>query len=177
MKRLVVPDRATIETLAEQLKKASGLSDYQRIQCVLIRATLGSSAAEIARLLGWSVPTVHAIHSRWAKEGEAIFGLKPRGGRRHAYLTPAEEAAFLGPFLEAGGVLDISQIKAAFEAKVNRKVNKTTIYRMLERHGRWTGPHAEPPSRDPQARAILQGSPDGGTARAIARPSGRARTC
>ena len=40
---------------------------------MLIRATLGSSAAEIARLLGWSTATVRILHSRWAKEGDAVF--------------------------------------------------------------------------------------------------------
>lgn len=52
MKSLIVGDQATIERLVERLKQARSHAEYQRIQCVLIRATLGSSAAEIARLLG-----------------------------------------------------------------------------------------------------------------------------
>lgn len=56
------------------------------------RATLGSSAAEIARLLGWSVATVHMIHSRYSREGDALFDLKSKGGRRNQYLTLEEEA-------------------------------------------------------------------------------------
>ena len=59
MKNLVAPDQTVINVLAEQLKKAKGRPEYQRIQCVLIRATLGSSAAEVARILGWSTATVH----------------------------------------------------------------------------------------------------------------------
>jgi NAD dependent epimerase/dehydratase family enzyme len=51
MKNLVAPDQTVINALAEQLKKAKGRPEYQRIQCVLIRATLGSSAAEVARIL------------------------------------------------------------------------------------------------------------------------------
>ena len=45
-------------------------------------ATLGSKAREIAQLLGWSAATVHFIHSRFAKEGEAI------GQFVHANLVP-----------------------------------------------------------------------------------------
>jgi hypothetical protein len=66
--------------LAERPKKAKGRPEFQRIQCVLSRATLGSSAAEIPRLLGWSTPTIHVIRSRWAREGDAIFNLKAKGG-------------------------------------------------------------------------------------------------
>ena len=73
MKNLIVGDKPTVQRLAERLKRAGSHAEYQRIQCVLIRATLGSSAAEIAQLLGWSTATVHVMHSRWAKEGEAIF--------------------------------------------------------------------------------------------------------
>ena len=89
MKSLIVGDKPTVRRLAERLKRAGSHSEYQRIQCVLIRATLGSSATEIAQLLGWSTATVHVLHSRWAKEGEAIFDVRGRGGRHHQYLTPS----------------------------------------------------------------------------------------
>ena len=160
MKKLIAPDRNTIEALAERLKKAKGRPEFQRIQCVLIRVTLGSSAAEIARLLGWSTPTVHVIHSRWAKEGNAIFNLKAKGGRRHQYLTPEEEAAFLRPFLaqaEAGGMLNAVEVKIAFEALVGRPVAKSTIYRMLERQDwRKIAPRPRHPKADPAAQAAFK---------------------
>lgn len=57
-------DKPTIQRLADRLKRAQSRTEHQRIQCVLIRATLGSTAAEIAQLLGWSVVTVHVMHSR-----------------------------------------------------------------------------------------------------------------
>jgi hypothetical protein len=52
MKNLIVGDKPTVARLAERLKRASSHTEYQRIQCVLIRATLGSSASQIAQLLG-----------------------------------------------------------------------------------------------------------------------------
>lgn len=169
MKHLVTPDQAVIDVLAEQLKRAKGRPEFQRIQCVLIRATLGSSASEIARILGWSRATVHVIHSRWAKEGEAIFDLKPKGGRRHSYLTPEEEAAFLCPFLSkasAGGVLNALEIKAAFEARIGKAVHKTTIYRMLERGGwRQVVPRPRHPKSDPAAQAAFKKTRNGGSGR------------
>ena len=160
MKTLISPEPTTIEVLADRLKKAQGRSEFQRIQCVLIRATLGSSAAEIARLLGWSTTTVHMIHSRWAKEGDLVFNLKAKGGRRNHYLSLEEETAFLAPFLakgEAGGLLNVSEIKAAFEARIGTSIAKSTIYRLLERHGwRKVAPRPRHPKADPAAQAAFK---------------------
>ena len=100
MKNLMVGDKAPVERLAKRLKRASSHSEYQRIQRVLIRAALGSSAAEIAQLLGCSRATVHVMHSRWAKEGEAIFDARARGGRHHQYLRPEQEQELLAPFAQ-----------------------------------------------------------------------------
>lgn len=160
MKTLITEDKAVISALAERLKKAKGRPEYQRIQCVLIRATLGCSASKIACLLGWSTATVHVIHSRWAKEGEAIFDLKPKGGRMHQYLTPEEEEDFLRPFLAkagVGGMLNAMEIKAAFEARVGKTVAKTTIYRLLDRSGwRKIVPRPRHPKSDPAAQAAFK---------------------
>jgi transposase len=138
MKSLIECDKPTIERLAERLKRARSRPEYQRIQCVLIRATLGSSAAEIAQLLGWSTATVHVIHSRWAKEGEAIFELRGRGGRHHQHLSPDQEAQVLAPFVaqaNAGGMLKVAEIQQAYEQRVGKSVAPSTVYRLLDRHG------------------------------------------
>src|ERR1700712_6121614 len=100
MKDLIVGNRATVTRLGERLKQASTHAEYQRIQCVLIRATLGSSAAQIAGLLGWSTATVHVLHSRWSMEGDAIFDARGRGGRHHQHLSPEQEQELLAPFVE-----------------------------------------------------------------------------
>lgn len=42
MKTLIEADRQTIARLADRLKKARARPEYQRIQCVLLRLTLGS---------------------------------------------------------------------------------------------------------------------------------------
>jgi len=123
MKSLIVGDKPTVQRLAERLKRAETNSEYQRIQCVLIRATLGSSAAEIVQLLGWSVATVHVMHSRLAKEGEALFEVHGRGGRHHQYLTAQQERALLAPFTqraEAGGMITVSEIQQAYRQQTGK---------------------------------------------------------
>jgi transposase len=138
MKDLIVGDRPTVARLADRLKRASSHAEYQRIQCVLIRATLGSSATQIAQLLGWSTATVHVLHSRWAKEGDAIFDLRGRGGWRHQYLTPELEQELLAPFVEraqTGGMLTVAEIQQAYQEQSGKAVAPSTIYRLLDRHG------------------------------------------
>ena len=169
MKNLISSDKATIAALADRLKQASSHAEYQRIQCVLIRATLGSTAAEIAQLLGWSTATVHVIHSRWSKEGEALFDLRGRGGRRHQHLSADAEADLLAPFAEqarAGGLLHVSEIKHALEQQVGTSVAASTVYRMLDRHGwRKVVPRPRHPKADMQAQDAFKKTAPLGTPR------------
>jgi len=167
MKTVIAGDKPTIERLAERLKKANTHSEYQRIQCVLIRATLGSTAAQIAQLLGWSTATVHVIHSRWAKEGDVIFDLRGRGGRRHQHLSAEQEQQLLAPFIsraEAGGMLNVAEIQQAFQQRVGKEVAPSTIYRLLDRHGwRKVVPRPRHPKADVQAQGAFKKTPPHGS--------------
>jgi transposase len=169
MKNLISCDKPTIAAFADRLKRASSHAEYQRIQCILIRATLGSSAAQIAQLLGWSTATVHVMHSRWSKEGDALFDLHDRGGRRHQHLSPAQEDQLLAPFTakaQAGGLLHVSEIKQAMEKKVGSAVAPSTVYRMLDRHGwRKVIPRPRHPKADMQAQDAFKKTPHPGAAR------------
>jgi transposase len=169
MKSLIVGDKVTVARLADRLKVADSLAQYQRIQCVLIRATLGSSAAQIAQLLGWSTATVHVMHSRWAKEGDAVFEVSARGGRRHQYLTVEQEEALLAPFAQrakSGGMLSAAEIRRAYESQTGKSVAPSTIYRLLDRHGwRKVVPRPRHPKADVAAQAAFKKTPPGGTPR------------
>ena len=172
MKSLIVGDRLTVQRLADRLKRAETHAEYQRIQCVLIRATLGSSAAEIAQLLGWSVATVHVMHSRWAKEGEALFEVHGRGGRHHHYLTAEQEQELLAPFTqraESGGMLTVVEIQQAYRQRTGRDVARSTIYRLLDRHGwRKLAPRPRHPKADTAAQADFKKTAPRGTPRGLA---------
>lgn len=169
MKDLIVGDKATVARLAERLKRAGSHAQYQRIQCILIRATLGSSAAEIAQLLGWATATVHVMHSRWAKEGDAIFEVRRRGGRRNNYLSVEEERKLLAPFVEraeAGGMLSVSEIQQAYQQRTGAEVAPSTIYRLLDRHGwRKVVPRPRHPKADVAAQAAFKKTAPHGTPR------------
>lgn len=152
-----------------ELKRARSHAEYQRIQCVLIRATLGSSASQIAELLGWSTATVRVLHSRWSKEGDAIFDLRRRGGRHNQHLSPEQEQELLAPFVEraeAGGMLTVAEIQQAYQEQLGKQVAPSTIYRLLDRHGwRKVVPRPRHPKADVAAQAAFKKTAPHGTPR------------
>jgi transposase len=162
-KRRSLPEGA-VERLGVLLRTARTRSAFQRVQCVWLRATLGLSNEEIAIAEGWAPNTVRCLHSRYLRHGEAALVGVGRGGRRHAYLTAEEEERFLAAFVEQaerGGVLIVSEIKAAYERAVGHQVPKSTVYRMLARHGwRKIAPRPRHPKGDPaKQEAFKKNSP------------------
>ena len=147
------------QSLAQLLRQAQGKADFQRVQCLWLRASLGLHHREVAQAVGWSASHVKRVWSEYFKQGEAALLRPGRGGRRRQNLTLAEEQALLGDFLSAagaGGVLVVDAVKAAYERRLGRAVPKSTVYRMLARHGwRKIVPRGRHPRNDPaQAEAF-----------------------
>jgi transposase len=126
------------ESLRKLLKKVRTKEDFQRVQCLWLRATLGLNSYEVSRAVGMSRGTVKIIQSRYFKEGEeALLGVG-RGGRRNENMSSEDETKLLSSFVEKankGGVLVVSEIKSYYEKEIGHMVPKSTIYRMLYRHG------------------------------------------
>lgn len=126
-----------------ELEKVIGecwrLDAFKRFQCVWLACTFQLSAKEIAAALQLHISTVRRIQASYQREGRIVLeGRGNRGGRRRGYLTFEEEAAFLNAFarrLKNGRIRTINGLKAVYETRIGQKVNKTTIYRLLERHG------------------------------------------
>jgi hypothetical protein len=81
-------------------------------------------------------------------------------------MTFEQELQFLSQFFDQasdGGVLIVSEIKRAYEAKVGHRVAKTTIYRMLERHDwRKIMPRPRHPKSDVKALEGFKKTPQNG---------------
>ena len=152
----------TAERLAVLLQEAKDKAEYQRIQCVWLRAALGLRATQIATALGWQVGSVRQVHSDYLRRGEAVLRSKPSGGRHHQNLTVEQEKKLLLPFLkqaEAGGVLVVAPVQAAYEAAVGRPVHHSVVYRALHRHGwRKIMPRPRHPKGDEAVREAFQKS-------------------
>lgn len=109
------------------------------------------------------------LHSRWAKEGDAVFDVHARGGRRHQHLSAEQEAEVLAPFVErakAGGMLKVAEIQQAYEQRAGVAVAPSTIYRLLDRHGwRKVVPRPRHPKADVAAQAAFKKTAPSGTPR------------
>ena len=121
---------------------------------------LNLTPEQIATGLGWHIVSVRRVQEGFAKRGPEIFTAKSKGGRHHQNLSLEAERAFLSPFFERakrGELSTAMEIRIAYEAKVGRKVAKSTIYRMLKRHGwRKIAPRPRHPKQDPAAGAAFK---------------------
>ncbi len=127
-----------VAELKHLMHKPCTVAEYKRMQCIWLRATLNLTPEKIAVAVDLKPSTVRQIQSRYLRNGVATLLGPGRGGRRHEYLTHEEERAFIEQFrheAESGNVLEVSDIKRALETKVGHPVHKTTVYRMLDRHG------------------------------------------
>ena len=125
------------ESLRKKLKEAQSKSEFQRVQCVWLRACLELSADQVAVAIGWHPNSVKKLQSEYLRKGESVLQVAKSGGRNHENMSVEEEKAFLAPFFDRakeGGVVVATEIKVAYEHLVGRKVPKSTIYRMLDRH-------------------------------------------
>jgi len=150
------------ERLAPLLPQIKTKAVYQRFQCVWLRASLGLSAPQIAQALGWKPQSVRQLHSDYAHAGEAVLWGKPKGGRRHAHFTVEQELVLLAPFLEqaqAGGVLVVAPVPAAYEKALGRSVHPSVVYRALHRPGwRKIVPRPRHPKASEEVREAFQKS-------------------
>jgi len=153
--RVSLPDDAGT-TAAALMQEARTKAEFQRAQAVWLRVALGLSASEVATAVGLSVNTVRCLQSRFRLRGESVLTGVGRGGRRRENLTVEQEDELLRPFLEQaslGGILQVGPIKLAYEEVVGHVVPKSTVYRVLARHG-WR--KLVPRRRHPKAQGDLQ---------------------
>jgi len=144
------------ENLAMDLERAKTKGEFQRVQCLWLRASLGLSADQVATAIGWHPGSVRKLQARYLREGEAVLKGTGRGGRYYQNLTVEKEQRLLQEFLSQshkGGILEVSRVKSAYEQVLGRQVPKSTIYRMLARHG-WR--KVVPRPRHPKSDAATQ---------------------
>src|SRR5208283_389576 len=118
----------------------------QRIQMVLLRES-GMTQPLIAAAMGVSL-----THMAYDHGGLDALKPKPSGGRKRENMTLEEEKALLARFAKAAGageMLNIHDLKAAYEKAIGHETSKSTIYNLLARHGwRKLMPRPFHPKRD-----------------------------
>lgn len=107
-----------------------------RLKALELRAK-GLADEEIAKQTGFYPSTISRLVTKYKKNGiEAITGNHYRGNHRN--MSIEEEAAILAPFrekAEKGQIVEIKEIKAAYQAKVDHPISDSQIYFVLHRHG------------------------------------------
>lgn len=152
--RRVANTEEVLEALIKEQRKITNVREWRQMEAIWLREKLHISGSQVAEALNYRLQTVHLLWHKWLKQGLAIFAdKKPPGGRNNAYMTAEEEDEFLRPFIEKapqGGIVEIREIKEAFEARIGAMVPKSTIYRLLNRHGwRKIAPGKKHPKSDP----------------------------
>jgi transposase len=135
--RMVKCTKRQIRKLKTALRWKMPAAQRERIQMVLLRES-GMTQPAIAEAMGVSLSTVNRAHM--AYDGGAIKALKPKpiGGRQRENMPLTEEKALLARFAKAAGVgemLNIHDLKAAYEQAIGHPTSSSTIYNLLARHG------------------------------------------
>lgn len=122
----------------EQARKENKNKNVEkRLKALALRAE-GKSLQEIGVQCGYHPAYVSNILAAYSKRGlEAIIGNHYKANRRN--MTYEEEEAMLEQFrqrAEAGEIVETSEIKAAYEVALGRKIeSRSQIYYVLHRHG------------------------------------------
>jgi transposase len=134
---MVKCSKRQIRQLKTALRWKIPAGQRERIQMVLLRES-GMTQPAIAEAMGVSLSTVNRAHM--AYDGGGIKALKPKpiGGRQRENMTLSEEKALLARFGKAAGageMLNIHDLKAAYERAIGHSTSDSTVYNLLARHG------------------------------------------
>jgi transposase len=125
-----------VKSLQKALQREKDPTVRQRIQMVLLRED-GKTQPKIAELTGVSLSTVNRAHMAYDNGGVNALRPKPTGGRRRENMTLEEEKAFLAKFAKAAGageLLNIGELKSAYEQEIGHATSNSTVYDLLARH-------------------------------------------
>ncbi len=111
----------------------------RQCQAILIPALTGASLQVTAGIIGVSRNQVCVLRRQFrAAGGPPAAAAERRGGRRRSHMSLDDEVRFVAPWLAriaSGADVPARDIRSAYECAVGRKVAKSTIYRLLARHG------------------------------------------
>jgi transposase len=139
------------------LRAARTAEELREAQAVVLPLEYGLTLKQTAEAIGKSVRRTTQLRGEFIRRGgPRLADQVGRGGRRRQNMTPEEEEAFLALFAEeakTGGVLVVSRIKQAWEARLGRKVALASVYNLLHRHG-WR--KLAPDKRNPKTDVAAQ---------------------
>lgn len=128
------------EEQKQEIIEARRMNKHKRVEKrlnVLYLRAEGKKISDIIEITGYSRANVNKLIATYFSEGlSAIVDNHYSGNRRN--MSVEEEAALLECFrleAEAGHVVDVREIKAAYEEKVGHSIGGSQIYYVLKRQG------------------------------------------
>lgn len=127
-----------VHEIQKARKKNKDKNIDRRLEALLLHAA-GKKRADIAEKTGYGKQYITELVGEYRKNGLAHYVQKHYKGN-HRNLSYAQEEALLETFkkqAEAGQLVEVSAIRAAYEAKLGRSIESSHghIYRVLKRHG------------------------------------------
>jgi transposase len=124
--------------LEEERKKNKNKNVEKRIKALLLHAE-GKKRKEIAEKTDFAKSYISELVSKYCNNGLSTI-IESKYGGNNRNMSYAEEEALLGSFIkavEAGQMIEVSQIKRAYEKAIGRSLenNHGQIYQVLHRHG------------------------------------------
>ncbi len=135
--RLIIR-RQEIKEIEAARKENRNKNVDRRLRVLMLHAK-GKGRAEIAKETEYSVTYISIIVAKYVDLGiEAVTGNHYRGNHRNMDIE--SETSLIDSFkkkAEAGQIIEVSEIKAAYEAAIGRSLdtNRGQIYNVLERQG------------------------------------------
>lgn len=157
MSRPASGDTDVLLKARQAIASATTVEQLRQAQAVVLPLDYALSLADTAQIIGVSRGWVCRLRRCFMAGQVAGAADAPKaGGRRRQNMTRQEESEFLAPFLASaavGGILVVSEIKAALDQALGRKVALSSVYNLLHRHGwRKLAPDKRHPQSDPVAQ-------------------------
>ena len=137
----------------EEIKAARKANQNKKIEKrlqVLEMYGAGKSQKEMLEASGFCRSYINVIIKTYKEKGLSAVGEAHYKGN-HRNMSYEEEEAVLAPFkaeAEAGQMIEVSKIKAAYEEKVGHKIGSGQIYYVLKRQGwRKVMPRSQHPNK------------------------------
>ena len=121
----------------QELDKTKNAALRKKLEVLQLRME-GYKNAEISKITKYSKSRVSALVCVYAKVGIGYFKQENRQGGNRRNMSYDEETAFLSAYKELAGqgqIIEVSEIRRAYEETVGHRIGKEQIYRVLRRHG------------------------------------------
>lgn len=152
-----IKDWLSLDEMFQWVQTAPDKSTYKCRMAIWLTHTGKIHAEKVALIVGASKQAVWLWIRQYNDSGPLGLERHGRGGRRWGFLSRQQERELLTPLIRRARTeppIKVATVQQMVEERLQRKVSKSYIYRLLHRNG-WTDT-----SRESRAPSGHQDSPD-----------------